>query len=104
MNAKFFKTFTVMGAQAFALAGEPSDKWTNGIFENAYAHCKFLVRANVQTNRHEIEMVLCDRNAYRDGLKFRKISGKTLDEACKKFEAWVDKNSKFFLTNSTNAV
>lgn len=95
-KAKYFRTFTVMGAQGFALAGEAKDKWINGIFENAYAHCKFLVHRNVAKNKFEIEMVSCDREAYKDGLKYRKISGKTLDEAMKKFEGWVEKNSAFF--------
>jgi len=44
-----------------------------------------------------MEMLTVDYKARKDGLKFRKISGKTLDEVYGKFSAWMTKNGTYLM-------
>jgi hypothetical protein len=99
LNARYVQHFKVLGSAGVAISGEDQKHWTNGIFENSYAHCKFVMHRNFKKDRYEFEMASCDYRARLDGLKFRKISAKTFDEAFKKLANWVEKNEKFFMPN-----
>lgn len=96
-KAKFFRTGNVMGAPVITIAGQTKEEAVNGIIENAYAFAKFIIHRNVPKNKYEMEMLTVDYKVRKDGLKFRKISGKTLDEVYGKFSAWMTKNQTYLM-------
>ena len=96
-KAKFFRAGNVMGAPTITIAGQTVEESENKIIENAYAFSKFIIHKNDQKNKYEMEMLTVDYKARNDGLKFRKISGKTLDEVYGKFNAWMTKNETYLM-------
>ena len=96
-KAKFFRAGNVMGAPTITIAGQTVEESENKIIENAYAFSKFIIHKNDQKNKYEMEMLTVDYKARNDGLKFRKISGKTLDEVYSKFSVWMTKNETYLM-------
>ena len=96
-KAKFFRSGNVMGAPTITIAGQTVEESENKIIENAYAFSKFIIHKNDQKNKYEMEMLTVDYKARNDGLKFRKISGKTLDEVYSKFSVWMTKNETYLI-------
>lgn len=82
--------------QVVALAGEAQEDWINGIFENAYAKCKFMITPDRAKDKYVVENLTMDYRARDNGLKFRKITANTMAEAQLKFINWIEKNKKFF--------
>lgn len=82
--------------QVVALAGEERRDWINGIFENAYAKCKFIIAPNRAHNKYVVENLTMDYRARNNGLKFRKITANSMAEAQLEFIKWIEKNKKFF--------
>jgi uncharacterized protein with WD repeat len=95
-TARFSSVTQSMGAPVFNISGEDRAIWVNGIFENSYASCKFILQPNRIKGVFQIEMLTCDYRARKDGLKFRKISAATPQACADKLAAWVTKNGKFF--------
>lgn len=67
---------------------------SNGILENDPAFMSFHVYVDSRTGKCEIEYpsTHCSR-LFREGLKFRKLSGNSEQEVCEKLVKWFAKNS-----------
>jgi hypothetical protein len=86
------------GLRIVHLSGEPKAEWVNGIFQNSYAWTRLKISRAY--NGWAVEHIVGDHRARKDGLKFRKMRAKTLEEARIKVDKWVEKNEKFFQKNT----
>ena len=67
---------------------------SSGILENDPAYMSFHVYVDSRNGKCEIEFpsTHCCKLFRQDGLKFRKLSGKSEQEVCEKLVKWFEKN------------